>query len=95
MLRAIPRMAIAVAHDAGTACQLGREPFLAVVPGHAASHWQLGRMAEAGWPPGPRGAAVRGRPPLLAVGMIVTSGSGMESEPWLLRHNWWPPIPKK
>jgi hypothetical protein len=47
MLRAIPRMAIAVAHDAGTACQLGREPFLAVVPGHAASHWQLGRMAEA------------------------------------------------
>jgi len=47
MLRAIPRIAIAVAHDAGTACQLGREPFLAVVPGHAASHWQLGRMAEA------------------------------------------------
>ena len=47
MLRAIPRKAIAVAHDAGTACQLGREPFLAVVLGHAASHWQLGRMAEA------------------------------------------------
>ena len=33
MLRAIPRIAIAVAHDAGTACQLGREPFLAVVLG--------------------------------------------------------------
>jgi hypothetical protein len=46
MLRAIPCIAIAVAHDAGTACQLGRE-FLAVVLGHAASHWQLGRMAEA------------------------------------------------
>jgi hypothetical protein len=81
MLRAIPRIAIAVAHDAGTACQLGREPFLAVVPGHAASHWQLGRMAEARLAAG----AARGgssRPPApLPVGMIVTSGSGTESEP--------------
>ena len=40
-------MATAVAHTAGTACQLRREPFLAVVLGHAASHWQLGRIAEA------------------------------------------------
>ena len=47
MLRAIPRKAIAAAHDAGTACQLGREPFLAEVLGHAASHWQSGRIAEA------------------------------------------------
>lgn len=47
MLRAIPRTAIAVAHDAGIACQFGREPFLAMVLGHVASHWQLGPMAEA------------------------------------------------
>jgi len=42
MLRAIPRMATAVAHTAGTVYQLGREPFLAVVLGHAASHRLLG-----------------------------------------------------
>jgi len=47
MLRAMLRMATAVAHTAGTACHLRREPFLAVVLGHAASHWQVGRMAEA------------------------------------------------
>jgi hypothetical protein len=81
MLRAIPRIAIAVAHDAGTACQLGREPFLAVVPGHAASHWQLGRMAEARLAAGAAGRQYAAARPPLAVGMIVTSGSGMESEP--------------
>jgi len=42
MLRAIPRMATAVVHTAGTVYQLGREPFLAVVLGHAASHRLLG-----------------------------------------------------
>ena len=47
MLRAIPRMATAVVHTAGTVYQLGREPFLAVVLGHAASHRQLGRTSEA------------------------------------------------
>jgi len=82
MLRAIARIAIAVAHDAGTACQLGREPFLAVVLGHAASHWQLGRMAEARLAAGAaRGGSTRPPAPPPAVGMIVTSGSGMESEP--------------
>jgi hypothetical protein len=33
MPRAIPRMATAVAHTAGTVEQLGREPFLTVVLG--------------------------------------------------------------
>ena len=82
MLRAIPCIAIAVAHDAGTACQLGREPFLAVVLGHAASHWQLGRMAEARLAAGTaRGGSTRPPGPPLPVGMIVTSSSGTESEP--------------
>lgn len=81
MLRALPRMAIAVAHDAGTACQLGREPswpWCRVTPPVTAVGTH-GRSAAGR--PGPRGAAVRGRPPPLAVGMIVTSGSGTESEP--------------
>jgi hypothetical protein len=82
MLRAIPRIAIAVAHDAGTACQLGREPLLAVMLGHAASHWQSGRMAEARLAAGAaRGGSTRPPGPPPPVGMIVTSGSGTESEP--------------
>jgi hypothetical protein len=70
MLRAIPRMATAVAHTAGTVYQLGREPLLAVVLGHAVSHRQLGLIAEARlafdaarggrtWPPASRWPSVR------------------------------------
>jgi hypothetical protein len=82
MLRAIPRMATAVAHDAGTACQLRREPFLAVVLGHARQSLAVGTHGRSAAGrrrrAGRQYAAAR---PQLAVGMIVTSGSGMESEP--------------
>ncbi len=70
MPRAIPRMATAVAHTAGTVGQLGREPFLAVVLGHTVSHRQLGLIAEARlalaaargggtWPPASRWPSAR------------------------------------
>jgi hypothetical protein len=73
-------MATADAHTAGTVYQLGREPFLAVVLGHAASHRLLRLWPKRDWPSTPRGAAARGRLPP-AAGPTVTSGPGMESEP--------------
>jgi hypothetical protein len=74
-------MATAVTRAAGTVSQHGREPFLAMVLSHAASHRQVGRSAEARlafaaarsgstWPP----VSASRRPTL-------TSGPGMESEP--------------
>jgi hypothetical protein len=64
MLRAIPRMAAAVAHTAGPVYQLGRYPFLAAVPPHAATPVPVRRIAEAWLAFDAARGAVRGRPPL-------------------------------
>jgi hypothetical protein len=82
MLRAIPRMATAVAHDAGPRASSAGNPSWPWCRATPASHWQPGRMAEARLAGGAaRGGRTRPPRPQLAVGMIVTSGSGMESEP--------------
>jgi hypothetical protein len=47
LLRAIPRTATVTALSDGTVYELGREPFLAAVLGHAATERQAGRAADA------------------------------------------------
>jgi CRP-like cAMP-binding protein len=47
LLRAIPRTAAVVARTDATVYELGREPFLTAVLGHAATERQAGRIADA------------------------------------------------
>ena len=46
LLRAIPRTATVIAHSAATVYELGREPFLAAVLGHAPTLRQADRIAD-------------------------------------------------
>jgi hypothetical protein len=46
LLRAIPRTATVIAHSAATVYELGREPFLAAVLGHAPTLGQADRIAD-------------------------------------------------
>jgi hypothetical protein len=80
MLRAIPRMATAVATPPGPCTSSGREPFLVVAPGHVTSHRQLELMAEARLAFDAAGGGSTSPPPL-AVVPTVSSGPGMESGP--------------
>jgi len=47
LLREVPRTATVTAHTAATVYRLNREPFLTAVLGHAATHQQAGRIADA------------------------------------------------
>jgi len=47
LLRAVPRTATVTAHTDATVYRLGREPFLTAVLGHAPTHRQAGRIADA------------------------------------------------
>jgi hypothetical protein len=47
LLRAIPRTATVTARTGATVYALGREPFLAAVLGHAATHSEAARIADA------------------------------------------------
>jgi MFS family permease len=64
LLRAIPRTATVIAHSAATVYQLGREPFLAAVLGHAPTLRQADRIADTrlatGPPPGNRDGSAAG-----------------------------------
>jgi len=53
LLRAVPRTATVTAHTAATVYRLDREPFLTAVLGHAATHQQAGRIADARLATGP------------------------------------------
>ena len=64
LLRAIPRTATVIAHSAATVYELGREPFLAAVLGHAPTLRQADRIADTrlatGAPPGNRDGSAAG-----------------------------------
>jgi hypothetical protein len=47
LLRDVPRTATVTAHTPATVYQLNREPFLTAVLGHAPTHRQAGRIADA------------------------------------------------
>jgi MFS family permease len=47
LLRAVPRTATVIGHAAATVYALSREPFLTAVLGHAATHRQADRIADA------------------------------------------------
>jgi MFS family permease len=60
LLRAAPRTATVIAHTPATVYRLNREPFLTAVLGHAPTHRQAGRIADARLA---TGAAVRNDTP--------------------------------
>jgi hypothetical protein len=47
LLRRVPRTATVIAHTPATVYKLGRDPFLTAVLGHAPTHRQAGRIADA------------------------------------------------